>query len=190
MVQEWAGGIELENTSIYGLRRYEEGARLLTHVDRISTHAASVIINVAQGNMSRPWTIEVYDHHDRLHEVNMSPGDIVYYESAKCLHGRNTPLGGEGSYYVNIFSHYRPAGDARWYERDNPPGTPEPLGDVGECALVGSRDQYSSGAVVCDDDAIGPHLSPKVVSLEGGADLFDFWRMVGEEEEVLDDGEL
>ena len=24
----------------------------------------------------------------RLHEVDMSEGDIIYYESARCLHGR------------------------------------------------------------------------------------------------------
>ena len=47
MVEAWIGGnIPLENTDIYGIRRYEDGARLLTHVDRESTHAVSMIINV------------------------------------------------------------------------------------------------------------------------------------------------
>jgi len=181
-VEKWAG-VELENTSLYGLRRYEEGARLLTHVDRINTHAASVIINVAQGNVAKPWTIEVYDHADRLHEVVMEPGDIVYYESAKCLHSRNTPLQGEGAYYVNMFSHYRPVGDAEWYMRPNPEGTPEPLLDVGECRLEGSADEYSQGAVKCDNPAIGPHLSPSVpiaTPATSGRDLFDWWKKVGE----------
>uniref|UniRef100_A0A7S4JE04 Uncharacterized protein n=2 Tax=Odontella aurita TaxID=265563 RepID=A0A7S4JE04_9STRA len=182
LVEKWAG-VELENTSLYGLRRYEEGARLLTHVDRINTHAASVIINVAQGNVAKPWTIEVYDHADRLHEVVMEPGDIVYYESAKCLHSRNTPLQGEGAYYVNMFSHYRPVGDAEWYMRPNPEGTPEPLLDVGECRLEGSADEYSQGAVKCDNPAIGPHLSPSVpiaTPATSGRDLFDWWKKVGE----------
>jgi hypothetical protein len=35
----------------------------------------------------------------------MQEGDIVYYESARCLHGRMKPLMGE--FYVNIFAHYR-----------------------------------------------------------------------------------
>jgi hypothetical protein len=39
------------------MRRYEEGARLLTHVDRTSTHAASLIINVAQGMLREPWKV-------------------------------------------------------------------------------------------------------------------------------------
>ena len=31
----------------------------------------------------------------RLHEVEMEEGDIVYYESARCLHGRMQPLRGD-----------------------------------------------------------------------------------------------
>jgi hypothetical protein len=50
LVEAWSG-VELENTDIYGMRQYEEGARLLHHVDREATHAASLIINVAQGGM-------------------------------------------------------------------------------------------------------------------------------------------
>mmetsp|Transcript_14079 Transcript_14079/g.17898 ORF Transcript_14079/g.17898 Transcript_14079/m.17898 type:complete len:520 (-) Transcript_14079:114-1673(-) len=177
LVEGWVGE-ELENTDIYGMRQYEGGARLLTHVDREQTHAASLIINVAQGNVSRPWTIEVHDHADRLHEVVMEPGDIVYYESAKCLHGRNTPL--KGGFYTNLFAHYRPKGDAQWFTRENPPGTPEPLIDVGECRLVGKSDQYSQGAVKCDNDAIGPHLSPSMFTATSGNDLFKWWKGVAD----------
>ena len=106
VVQEWVG-VPIEQTDMYGVRRYETGARLLTHVDRITTHAVSLIVNIAQGNLTAPWTVEVYDHANRLHEVVMEPGDIVYYESAKSLHGRNAPLA--GGYYANIFTHYRPS---------------------------------------------------------------------------------
>lgn len=183
LVEAWTN-TELENTALYGMRRYEEGARLLTHVDRVTTHAASVIINVAQGNLSKPWTVEVHDHADRLHEVVMEPGDIVYYESAKCLHGRNTPLQGKDAYYVNMFSHYRPRGDADWYRRPNPAGTPDPLIDVGECRLVGPADQYSSGAVRCDEPGIGPHLSPGLFTAHNGEDLFEWWIKVGEDTET------
>jgi hypothetical protein len=80
LVEAWIGGIPLENTDIYGIRQYEDGARLISHVDRINTHAASLIINVAQGPMRSPWYVEIYDHAGRLHEINMEPGDIVYYE--------------------------------------------------------------------------------------------------------------
>lgn len=59
LVEEWVG-VELETTDIYGFRVYSEGARLATHVDRESTHAASLIVNVAQEDVTRPWTIEVW----------------------------------------------------------------------------------------------------------------------------------
>jgi hypothetical protein len=117
LVEAWTNEA-LEETDIYGMRRYEDGARLLTHVDRVETHAASLIINVAQGGIRRPWKVEIYDHADRLHEVEMVPGDIVFYESARCMHGRMRPL--EGSFYVNVFAHYRPVGDPQWYRKSNP----------------------------------------------------------------------
>ena len=58
LVQAWAG-VELEETDMYGMREYTEGARLLTHVDREATHAASLIVNIAQENVTSPWTVEV-----------------------------------------------------------------------------------------------------------------------------------
>jgi len=182
MVEAWTG-VELEITDMYGMREYTKGARLLTHVDRESTHAASLIVNIAQENVPRPWTIEVHDHADRLHEVVMEPGDIVYYESAKGLHGRNTPL--QGGNYINLFTHYRPLDDPDWYRRENPEGTPEPLIDVGECHLEGRLDQYSQGAVVCDNKAIGPHLSPTMFKANSGQDLFQWWKSVGPEEDSI-----
>lgn len=176
VVQDWVG-VEIEQTDLYGIRQYEAGARLLTHVDRITTHAVSLIVNVAQGNLTAPWTVEVYDHANRLHEVKMEPGDIVYYESAKALHGRNSPLA--GGFYANLFTHYRPIGDPDWYKKENPEGTPEPLIDVGKCELVGKPNEYSQGAVKCENDAIGPHLSPKMVTAASGQDLYNVWLSVG-----------
>jgi len=181
LVQKWAG-TELEQTDMYGLRRYEEGARLLTHVDRESTHAASLIVNVAQGNLSKQWTVEVHDHADRLHEVTMLPGDIVYYESAKCLHARNKPLTGDSSWYVNLFTHYRPIGDPEWYDKPNTEGIADPLIDVGDCSLQpGMEDQYGVGAVKCDNDLIGPYLSPSMFTATSGSDLFQWWKDVSPE---------
>ena len=176
LTEAWAG-CELETTDMYGMREYTKGARLLTHVDRESTHAASMIVNIAQENVTKPWTIEVLDHADRLHEVVMEPGEIVYYESAKSLHGRNTPL--HSGRYINLFTHYRPTDDPDWYLRDNPEGTPEMLLDVGECKRIGELDQYSQGSVQCENPAIGKHLSPTMFAAKGGRDLFSWWASVG-----------
>ena len=101
----------------------------------------------------------------------------VYYESAKSLHGRNTPL--QSGRYINLFTHYRPLNDPEWYKRDNPEGTPEPVIDVGECKLVGKLDEYSQGAVQCENSAIGPHLSPTRFHAKSASDLYQWWVDVG-----------
>jgi hypothetical protein len=180
LVEAWTG-VELEYTSIYGLRRYEDGARLLTHVDRETTHAASLIINVAQGNIRKPWTVEIYDFADRLHEVEMREGDIVYYESARCLHGRMQPL--EGEFYVNLFAHYRPVGDPNWYLKENPEGTVEPLIDLGECNTTNGTNN-----VVCSKHSSDvPFLSPKLQKLTGPDDLLEFWKSSAKDGKTVDD---
>ena len=46
LVEQWIGNVELEDTDLYGLRRYTRGSTLLPHVDREETHAASVIVCV------------------------------------------------------------------------------------------------------------------------------------------------
>ena len=172
LVEKWIGGnITLENTDIYGMRRYEDGARLLSHVDRQPTHAVSLIVNVAQSNIREPWKIEIYDHADRLHEIEMNPGDIVYYESAKALHGRMKPL--EGDFYVNFFTHYRPVGDPEWFLKPNPEGTPFPLINLdGECRIT------KDGAKECDAPTPLPTLSPTGHVVRSAQDLFDYWKLV------------
>jgi hypothetical protein len=183
LVEAWAG-VPVEQTVMYGLRQYETGARLLTHVDRISTHAVSLIVNIAQGNLTEPWPVEVHDHADRLHEVIMEPGDVVYYESAKNLHGRNRPMKGKNAYYANLFTHYRPVGDDKWYQKPNHDGAPEPLLELeGACRLkqvsVAETPGHTVGmvsAVECDDRRVGRYLSPTLFKATGPGDLIEWWR--------------
>jgi len=181
LVSAWAG-VTVEQTVMYGLRQYEDGARLLTHVDRTPTHAVSLIVNVAQGNLTEPWPVEVHDHADRLHEVLMEPGDIVYYESAKNLHGRNRPLMGKDGYYVNLFTHYRPAGDGdNWHKILDQSGVPAPVMETsGECHLASPIITVPAlGQVHCDDQRLGSHISPSLLQLKGPEDLIDWWRRTG-----------
>lgn len=42
----------------------------------------------------------------RCQAVNLEPGDLLFYESAKCMHGRPRPF--KGKYYSSIFIHYLP----------------------------------------------------------------------------------
>jgi hypothetical protein len=188
MVEEWAG-VPVEQTVMYGLRQYTQGARLLTHVDRLATHAVSLIVNIAQGNLTEPWPVEVQDHNDRLHEVLMEPGDVVYYESAKCLHGRNRPMMGQNAYYVNMFTHYRPVNDPKWFSRPNPEGTPAPVPSdrplSEECRLV-KKGITASGpngqsvglveGVECDNPDLGEFLSPDLFQALGPDDLVRWWQ--------------
>jgi hypothetical protein len=82
LVEAWIGGkVPLENSDIYGMRRYEQGASLLSHVDREETHAVSMIINLEQVDVPEDWMVEIYDHGGRLHEIPMLPGEIIFYEA-------------------------------------------------------------------------------------------------------------
>ena len=183
LVSAWAG-VPVEQTSMYGLRQYEDGARLLSHVDRLPTHAVSLIVNVAQGNLTEPWPVEVFDHADRLHEVIMQPGDIVYYESAKNLHSRNRALMGKDAYFVNLFTHYRPVNDGEnWHKVLDQPGVPPAVTDdiVGGCQSSYTGDTSiplpeQFGSVKCDDKRLGSYISPTLFQLKGPEDLITWWR--------------
>lgn len=108
-ISEWSGvnDSELEFTSLYGIRYYKRGAVLRMHQDRDDQLVLSMIVNVDQ-DVDEPWMLEIMDHQDKLHHVPMEPGEIVYYESIACVHGRPEPL--KGKYYANFFAHFRPRG--------------------------------------------------------------------------------
>ena len=122
LVEAWLGGnVDLEPTDLYGIRSYPDGATLTPHVDRETTHAASVIVNVAQYGMREPWHLQIKNIATGAYDaVAVAPGEVLYYESARCLHGRVEPLRGDA--YASLFAHYRPAGDPGWYRAPNPPG--------------------------------------------------------------------
>jgi hypothetical protein len=103
-LEGWYGG-ELFMTSIYGIRKYNNGSVLRMHVDTVATHVVSAIINVDQ-DVEEDWPLLILDHNDNEHEIIMKPGDMVFYESAKLLHGR--PKTFKGKHYDNIFIHYQP----------------------------------------------------------------------------------
>ena len=104
-IEQWTG-MELQPTSMYGVRMYTEGAVLNPHADRLPL-VSSCIINVDQ-DVDEPWPLEVYDREGRAVNVTMNPGDMVLYESGSLVHGRPFPL--KGRYYANIFIHFEPTG--------------------------------------------------------------------------------
>jgi hypothetical protein len=62
-----------------------------------------------------PWPIYIEDFHGRTHEVILTPGDMLFYESSKCFHGRPKPF--KGSWYSSVFVHYYPTHG--WSEQDH-----------------------------------------------------------------------
>jgi prolyl 4-hydroxylase len=98
ILEEWTG-MELEPSSMYGIRQYTEGAILSPHADR-NPLITSCIINVAQ-DVEEDWPLEVYGRDGLAYNVTMKPGDMVLYESHSLIHGRPFPL--KGKYFANIF---------------------------------------------------------------------------------------
>ena len=111
--EAWAG-IKLEPTSAYGVRLYRNGSSLTMHVDKSRTHVISSIIHIAHeyDDDNHPWPLKIEGYDGKLHEVNLAPGQMTFYESAKCLHGRPTEF--RGKYYASIFVHYQPVERDLW----------------------------------------------------------------------------
>ena len=103
-LEEWSQ-CNLEPTFVYGIRDYKQGAVLIPHRDRKNTHIISAIINVAK-DLDQDWPLVIEDHFYRKHEVFLEPGEIIYYESARLLHGRPYPM--QGRSFANIFCHFTP----------------------------------------------------------------------------------
>mmetsp|Transcript_14907 Transcript_14907/g.15625 ORF Transcript_14907/g.15625 Transcript_14907/m.15625 type:complete len:330 (+) Transcript_14907:93-1082(+) len=114
MHEAWVGGIKLKPTSIYGVRLYQNGSSLTMHHDKVETHVISSILHIAHeyDDENNPWPIEIEDHDGKLHAVNLKPGQQLFYESAKCLHGRMKEF--RGKYYGSVFIHYRPVDYSFW----------------------------------------------------------------------------
>jgi len=102
--EEWCG-MRLEKSACYGFRAYQRGAYLHRHVDRTETHIISSTICVDHRLDSR-WPLYIEDIDGKPHHVDLEPGEFLFYEGARLIHGRPYPLNGD--YYVGMFVHYRP----------------------------------------------------------------------------------
>ena len=105
---EWWAGIDLIPSIAYGIRAYRNDSNLLMHIDKATTHVISGIFHVGRSDDAEPWPIVIEDFQGNTNQVYLTPGDILFYESSKCFHGR--PQTFPGGYYASIFLHYRPAG--------------------------------------------------------------------------------
>lgn len=105
MMEEWSG-VALQPTFVYGIREYHNGAVLKMHRDRIDTHIISAIINVAQ-ETDVEWPLVIEDNYFRIHHIFLKPGEMVFYEGGRLLHGR--PLAFDGKSFANMFCHFKPS---------------------------------------------------------------------------------
>ena len=105
MHEKWSG-VPLTGEVAYGLRVYRNNTRMTMHVDRVETHIISSIIHVDKSEDAEPWPIFIEDYQGNTNEVYLTSGDMLFYESSKCIHGR--PRRFNGSWYSNIFVHYYP----------------------------------------------------------------------------------
>merc|ERR1739838_376862 len=109
LAEEW-GGIRLQHTATYGIRRYTNGSWLASHLDRFSTHVVSAILNIGQ-SVEEDWPLYILDNSGAPHSVLLQPGEMLWYESARVVHGR--PRHFVGEYFDNLFIHWSPTGT--WY---------------------------------------------------------------------------
>lgn len=106
--EAWSG-VELVPYYAYGLRVYRNDSNLLMHVDKKDTHVISSILHIDHGVNDEPWPLVIEDFHGNTNEVFLESGDMLFYESSKCRHGRPKKFNGE--YYSSLFSHYYPKTD-------------------------------------------------------------------------------
>jgi prolyl 4-hydroxylase len=101
--EEWCGR-PLVPTACYGMRMYLRGTYLLNHIDRIKTHIISSTLCIAR-ELDERWPLYMEDVTGTPHEIDVDPGELIFYESAKLKHGRPYEL--KGKFYVGMFIHYR-----------------------------------------------------------------------------------
>src|SRR6266567_2363324 len=101
--EQWCGK-RLLRTACYGMRAYLSGTYLFNHVDRIETHIISSTLCI-HSDLAERWPLYIEDLQGNAHEVDINPGELVFYESAKLKHGRPYDL--KGHFYVSQFIHYK-----------------------------------------------------------------------------------
>ena len=106
-----------------------------------------------------PWPIEIEDHDGKLHTVSLAAGEMLFYESAKCLHGRMTEF--KGKYYGSIFLHYQPVDKQLWpFTVQDVIESVPPHWNRGLLEEVGSR---WAGQAITTDDRVAVGAPPRVV---------------------------
>ena len=103
LLQQWSG-MTLETSYCYGIRCYQRGTYLYNHADRMP-HIISATICVDHELNSR-WPLHIETIQGEVSQVDLEPGECVFYEGTRLAHGRPYPL--DGDYYAGLFVHFKP----------------------------------------------------------------------------------
>ena len=103
---------------------------------------------------------------------------------------------GPNSYYVNLFTHYRPTGDPKWFDKPTDDHRPEPVVDVeGDCRLekvstaeTATKQLGVVEAVKCSDQRLGDYISPTLFKATRAEDLIEWWKMTTPPREASQQG--
>lgn len=106
LLTKWIGyKSTLQHVATYGIREYTRGSSLANHYDKKNTHVISAIIHL-EDTTEKPWPLYIEDHNFKPYQITMEYGDVIFYESTTCLHGRPTPF--EGDSHRNMYIHFKP----------------------------------------------------------------------------------
>ena len=77
--------------------RYTNGSVLQQHVDMFDTHVISVIMHIGHSpdEAGAKWPLVILNSTGGWSEVYLKNGEMVFYESARMIHGRPHPFVGE-----------------------------------------------------------------------------------------------
>jgi len=182
--EEWAGGMKLKPTSAYGVRLYQNGSSLAFHYDKTHTHVISSIIHITHkyDNDDEPWPIEIEDHNGVMHAVNLEPGQMLFYESAVCLHGRRKTL--KGQYYGSLFVHYQPIDVHIWNYTIEDVVEHVPL--HWRNGVVETRGSRWSGASLTIDSLVTDGANKRIIDGEEITNISAYYDMLAEKGEIRD----
>jgi prolyl 4-hydroxylase len=96
--------VNLTPSVMYGVRKYHKGSTLDMHTDKFTTHHVGSIIVVDKDlDGQEDWPLHIVNNQGVEDKVYLNVGDIIFYESARLLHGRPNQL--MGNYYSIIMTH-------------------------------------------------------------------------------------
>lgn len=93
----------IEFSYMHGVYSHKKHEKIKPHREPLQTHHISAQILI---NKDKDWEFRIQDHNNTLHifETN-NIGDIILYEGAKLLHGRENKFKGE--YYDILYVHFK-----------------------------------------------------------------------------------